>query len=70
MVNARIVASLDRKRLGTTSSSNPKCHAEAFPIKASDHSTGIFSRPARLELETSFGLLSSGDNWLTADGWR
>jgi hypothetical protein len=25
-----------RKRLGTTSSSNPKCHAEAFPIKASD----------------------------------
>jgi hypothetical protein len=26
-----------RKRLGSTSSSNPKCHAEAFPIKASDH---------------------------------
>jgi len=26
-----------RKRLGTTSSSNPKCHAEAFPIKASDY---------------------------------
>src|SRR5262252_438788 len=25
-----------RKRLETISSSNPKCHAEAFPIKASD----------------------------------
>jgi hypothetical protein len=25
-----------RKRLGKTSSSSPKCHAEAFPIKPSD----------------------------------
>jgi hypothetical protein len=46
-----------RKRLGTTSSSNPKCHAEAFPIKASDHPEVI---PSGSESQMPGGATAKG----------